>query len=148
MIFSVKYSETCITSKYSSSFKQSFTRNRVPFKLLYQTYLYYISVHFIKWIQSPLNTFWCPKEVFFLLFLPLLNDFFVKMYHTSYNLHGVYLSFCFFFFTWLFRFPHLQFAGSKKQVTFHRSRVQVTAPSIDHQTTQIPLDPIKHFVKA
>ena len=31
-------------------------------------------------------------------------------------------------------------AGSKVQVTFHRSSVQVTAPSINCQTTQISLD--------
>ena len=41
------------------------------------------------------------------------------------------------------RFSH---AGSKVQVTFHRSRVQVTPPSIYYQTTQIPLDLIEHFV--
>ena len=39
------------------------------------------------------------------------------------------------------------FAGSKVQVTFHRSRVQVIAPSINYQTTQIPLNLIEHFVK-
>ena len=39
------------------------------------------------------------------------------------------------------------FAGSKVQVTFHRSRVQGIAPSINYQTTQIPLDLIEHFVK-
>ena len=38
-------------------------------------------------------------------------------------------------------------AGSKVRVTFHRSRVQVIAPSINYQTTQIPLDLIEHFVK-
>ena len=38
-------------------------------------------------------------------------------------------------------------AGSKVQVTFHKSRVQVIAPSINYQTTQIPLDLIEHFVK-
>ena len=39
-------------------------------------------------------------------------------------------------------------ARSKVQVTFHRSRVQViTAPSINCQTTQVPLDLIEHFVK-
>ena len=38
-------------------------------------------------------------------------------------------------------------AQSKVQVTFHRSRVQVTAASINYQTTQIPLDLIEHFVK-
>ena len=38
-------------------------------------------------------------------------------------------------------------AGSKVQVTFYRSRVQVIAPSINYQTTQIPLDLIEHFVK-
>ena len=31
-------------------------------------------------------------------------------------------------------------AGSKVQVAFHRSRVQVTAPLINYQTTQIPLN--------
>ena len=39
------------------------------------------------------------------------------------------------------------YAGSKVQVTFHRSRVQGIAPSINYQTTQIPLDLIEHFVK-
>ena len=39
-------------------------------------------------------------------------------------------------------------ARSKVQVTFHRSRVQVIAPSINYQTTQIPLDLIEHFVKS
>ena len=38
-------------------------------------------------------------------------------------------------------------AGSKVQVTFHRSRVQVIAPLINYHTTQIPLDLIEHFVK-
>ena len=42
---------------------------------------------------------------------------------------------------------HFCNAGSKVQVTFHRSRVQVIAPSINYQTTQIPLDLIEHFVK-
>ena len=37
--------------------------------------------------------------------------------------------------------------GSKVQVTVHRSRVQVIAPLINYQTTQIPLDLIEHFVK-
>ena len=32
-------------------------------------------------------------------------------------------------------------------VTFHRSREQVTAPSINYQTTQILLGLIEHFVK-
>ena len=32
-------------------------------------------------------------------------------------------------------------------VTFHRSRVQVTAPSMNYQTLQIPLNLIEHFVK-
>ena len=41
----------------------------------------------------------------------------------------------------------LHSAGSKVQVTFHRPRVQVIAPSINYQTTQIPLDLIEHFVK-
>ena len=38
-------------------------------------------------------------------------------------------------------------AWSKVQITFHRSRVQVTAPSINYQTTQILLDLIEHFVR-
>ena len=38
-------------------------------------------------------------------------------------------------------------AGSKVQVTFHRSREQVTVPPINYQSTQIPLDLIEHFVK-
>ena len=39
-------------------------------------------------------------------------------------------------------------AGSKIQVTsFHRSRVQITAPSINYQTAKIPLDLMEHFVK-
>ena len=38
-------------------------------------------------------------------------------------------------------------AGSKVQVTFHRSRIQVTAPLINYQTTRIPLNLIEHFVK-
>ena len=38
-------------------------------------------------------------------------------------------------------------AGPKVQVTFHKSRVQVIAPLINYQTTQIPLDLIEHFVK-
>ena len=38
-------------------------------------------------------------------------------------------------------------AWSKVRVTFHRSRVQVIAPSINYQTTQIALDLIEHFVK-
>ena len=46
----------------------------------------------------------------------------VKMYHISYNLHGVYLSFCFFY-TWLFCFHHLQFAGFK---TGHIPQVKST----------------------
>ena len=37
--------------------------------------------------------------------------------------------------------------GSKVQVTFQRSRVQVAAPLINYQTTQIPLDLMKHFLK-
>ena len=41
----------------------------------------------------------------------------------------------------------LKFAGSKVQVTFHWSRVQVTAPSINYQTTQFLLELIKHLVK-
>ena len=32
-------------------------------------------------------------------------------------------------------------------VTFHRSRVYVTAPLINYQTMQIPLNLIEHFVK-
>ena len=36
--------------------------------------------------------------------------------------------------------------GSKVQVTFHRLRVQVTAPSINYQTTEIPVDLIEYFV--
>ena len=36
---------------------------------------------------------------------------------------------------------------STLQVTFHRSRVQVTAPLINYQTTQIPLYLIQHLVK-
>ena len=36
---------------------------------------------------------------------------------------------------------------SKVQVTFHRSRVQVTASLINYHTTQIPLDLTEHFVK-
>ena len=36
---------------------------------------------------------------------------------------------------------------STVQITFHRSRVQVIAPLINYQTTQIPLDLIEHFVK-
>ena len=38
-------------------------------------------------------------------------------------------------------------ARSKVQVTFHRSTVQVNAPSITYQTTQIPLHLVEHFVK-
>ena len=37
-------------------------------------------------------------------------------------------------------------AGSTVRVTFHRSRVHIIAPSINYQTTQIPLDLIEHFV--
>ena len=33
------------------------------------------------------------------------------------------------------------------EVTFHKSRVQVIAPLINYQTTQIPLDLMEHFVK-
>lgn len=36
-------------------------------------------------------------------------------------------------------------AGSKAQVTFHSSRVQVAVLSINYQTTQIPLDLMEHF---
>ena len=35
---------------------------------------------------------------------------------------------------------HCSSAGSKVQVTFHRSRVQDAAPSINYQITQIPLE--------
>ena len=38
-------------------------------------------------------------------------------------------------------------AGSKVQVTLHRSRVQITAPSINYQTAKIPLDLMEHFGK-
>ena len=38
-------------------------------------------------------------------------------------------------------------AGSKAEATFHRWRAQVTAPSINYQATQIPLELIEHFVK-
>lgn len=38
-------------------------------------------------------------------------------------------------------------AGSKVRVTLHRSRIQVTAPLINCQTTRIPLNLIEHFVK-
>ena len=38
-------------------------------------------------------------------------------------------------------------AGSKVQVTFHRSRIQVTAPLINYQTTRIPLHLTERFVK-
>ena len=31
-------------------------------------------------------------------------------------------------------------AGSRVRVTLHRSRIQVTAPLINYQTTRIPLD--------
>ena len=44
-------------------------------------------------------------------------------------------------------YPRTISAGFKVQVTFHRSRVQIIAPSINYQTTQIPLDLIGHFVK-
>jgi len=37
-------------------------------------------------------------------------------------------------------------AGSKVEATFHRWRAQVTAPSINYQTTQISLELIEHFV--
>ena len=40
-----------------------------------------------------------------------------------------------------------QRAGSKVQVRFHRSRLQVIVPSINNQTTQTPLDLIEHFVQ-
>ena len=36
---------------------------------------------------------------------------------------------------------------SKVQVTFHRSRVKITASLINYHTTQIPLDLTEHFVK-
>lgn len=39
------------------------------------------------------------------------------------------------------------YAGSKVQGTFHRSKVQVTVPSINYQTTQIPLNLMEHSVK-
>ena len=45
------------------------------------------------------------------------------------------------------RLSQVSHARSKVQVTFHRSRVQVTPPSINYQTTQIPLDLTEHFVK-
>ena len=38
-------------------------------------------------------------------------------------------------------------SGLEYMSQFHRSRVRVTAPSINYQTTQIPLDPLEHFVK-
>ena len=38
-------------------------------------------------------------------------------------------------------------AGSKVEATFHRWRAQVTAPSMNCQTTQIPLELIEHFGK-
>ena len=40
-------------------------------------------------------------------------------------------------------------AGSKVLVTFHGSRVEVTAPSMNYtyQATQIPLDLIEYFVR-
>ena len=38
-------------------------------------------------------------------------------------------------------------AGSKVEATFHRWRAQVTAPSINYQTTLISLELIEHFVK-
>ena len=146
MIFSVKYSQTCITSKYSSSFKQSFTRSRVPFKLLYQTYLYYISDHFIKWMQSPLNTFWGPKELFSIVFTS------IKQFLCQDVPYMIQFAWCLFVFLLFFLLGYFTFTIfnllALKQVTFHRSRVQVTAPSINYQTTQIPLDPVKHFVKA
>ena len=42
-------------------------------------------------------------------------------------------------------FSRLKWAVSKVQVTILRSRVQITAPSINYQSTQIPLDLIEHF---
>ena len=45
------------------------------------------------------------------------------------------------------KFSRLKWAGSKVQVTILRSRVQVTAPSINYQSTQIPLDLTEHFVE-
>ena len=42
---------------------------------------------------------------------------------------------------------HCSSAGSKVQVTFHRSRVQDAAPSINYQITQIPLELMEHFLK-
>ena len=41
----------------------------------------------------------------------------------------------------------IQPLNNRGQVTFHRSRVEVTASSINYQTTQIPLDLREHFVK-
>ena len=38
-------------------------------------------------------------------------------------------------------------AGSKVRVMLHRSRIQVTAPLINYQTTRIPLDLTERFVK-
>ena len=43
------------------------------------------------------------------------------------------------------KFSRLKWAVSKVQVTILRSRVQITAPSINYQSTQIPLDLIEHF---
>lgn len=39
-----------------------------------------------------------------------------------------------------------QNTGCKVQVTFHRSREEVTAPTINYQTTQVPLDLNENFV--
>ena len=43
--------------------------------------------------------------------------------------------------------PKERFLMGLKYVTFHRSRVQVTAALINYQTTQIPLNLTEHFVK-
>lgn len=39
-----------------------------------------------------------------------------------------------------------QNTGCKVQVTFHRSREEVTAPTINYQTTHVPLDLREYFV--
>ena len=46
---------------------------------------------------------------------------------------------------WLVR--TIGFCRAKVEATFHRWRAQVMAPSINYQTTQIPLELIEHFVK-
>ena len=38
-------------------------------------------------------------------------------------------------------------ATSNVQVTLHSSSIQVTAPLINYQTTQIPLNLTEHYVK-